>query len=109
VSAPDSLDSALERETWEEAGLRLPVLQALRHGGCFSTRRPSTDGGGTGYVVEQIHWYAATLPEGVQPVNQDGEVERFALLARPVLARQLEQHGFTEDAALILADYLGLG
>nr|WP_315244996.1 NUDIX domain-containing protein [uncultured Albidiferax sp.] len=108
VSAADNLDTALERETWEEAGLRLPTLQALRSGGVLTTRRPSTDSGGAGYVVEHIHWYACTLPGGVEPQNQDGEVQGFALLEPALLAQQLEQGAFTDDAALILADYLGL-
>lgn len=108
VSAADSLDNALERETWEEAGLRLPTLQALRPGGQLTTRRPSTDSGGAGYVVEHIHWYACTVPEFVEPVNQDGEVQGFALLAPALLAQQLEEGVFTDDARLILAAYLGL-
>ncbi|MBC7681729.1 MAG: DUF4743 domain-containing protein [Ferruginibacter sp.] len=108
VSAADSLDAALERETWEEAGLRLSTVQALRSGGRLTTRRPSTDSGGAGYVVEHIHWTTCTLPEGMKPANQDGEVQGFALLAPALLAQQLEQGMFTDDAALILANYLGL-
>jgi 8-oxo-dGTP pyrophosphatase MutT (NUDIX family) len=108
VSAADSVPSALERETWEEAGLQLQQLQGLRPGGRLTTRRPSTDSGGAGYVVEHIHWYVCTLAEGVAPANQDGEVQGFALLPPDVLAGQLAQGLFTDDAALILAEYLGL-
>ena len=67
---------------------------------------PSSDSGGAGYVVEHIHWYACTLPAGVEPVNQDAEVADFALLAPALLAQQLEEGAFTDDARLILADYL---
>jgi 8-oxo-dGTP pyrophosphatase MutT (NUDIX family) len=108
VSAADSVPSALERETWEEAGLQPQQLQGLRPGGRLTTRRPSTDSGGAGYVVEHIHWYVCTLAEGVAPANQDGEVQGFALLPPDVLAGQLAQGLFTDDAALILAEYLGL-
>lgn len=108
VSAADSIPTALERETWEEAGLRPPQMQDLRLGGRLTTRRPSTDSGGAGYVVEHIHWYACTLAEGVAPANQDGEVQAFALQPPATLAEQLAQGLFTDDAALILADYLGL-
>ncbi|WP_367847246.1 NUDIX domain-containing protein [Rhodoferax sp. WC2427] len=106
VAAADNLDTALERETWEEAGLRLPTLQALRPGGQLTTRRPSTDCGGAGYVVEHIHWYACTVPAGLEPQNQDGEVQAFALLDPAELLQQLAQGAFTDDATLILADYL---
>ena len=78
VSAADSLQTALERETWEEAGLVLSSLQDVVWGGRITTRRPAADGGGAGYVIEHIDWYRSTVPEGVVPVNQDGEVERFA-------------------------------
>lgn len=108
VSAADSLDTALARETWEEAGLRLPTLHGLRLGGQWTTRRPSPDSGGAGYLVEHIYWYACTLPEGMEPVNQDGEVHAFALLAPAQLVQNLKEGVFTDDATLILADYLGL-
>ncbi len=108
VSAADTLEAALVRETWEEAGLQPEQLHGLRLGGQRTTRRPSTDSGGAGYVVERIHWYACTLPAGVEPQNQDGEVAQFALLQRGVLLTQLEQGAFTDDAALILADYWGV-
>ncbi|WP_394788256.1 NUDIX domain-containing protein [Rhodoferax sp.] len=108
VSAADTIATALERETWEEAGLRRPTLDRLYLGGQLTTRRPSTDSGGAGYVVEHIHWYACTVPAGMEPVNQDGEVAGFALLAPAALAQQLEAGAFTDDATLIMADYLGL-
>jgi len=107
VSAVDTVQTALVRETWEEAGLRIDTLRALRHGGFVSTRRPSDDGGGAGYVVERIDWFAATLPEGLAPQNQDGEVERFALIDEAELWRRMLAGEFTTEAALILAAYLG--
>ena len=108
VSAVDSVDTALERETWEEAGLRLPQLQGLRYGGQITTRRPADDGGGAGYVVEHIAWYACTVPEGVVPLNQDGEVEKFERMDPATSIALMAQGGFTAEAALILADYFGL-
>lgn len=107
VSAQDDLDGALARETWEEAGLRLDALQDLRHGGCFALNQPSDEGDGCGYIQERIHWYVATLPDGVQPDNQDGEVQGFALLpAQQVLAWAGEER-FTPEAALVWAAYWG--
>jgi len=106
VSAADSLETALERETWEEAGLVLASLQDVAWGGRITTRRPAADGGGAGYVVEHIDWYRCTVPDGMAPVNQDGEVERFGLVSREQLVAGLHQGEFTTEAALILSDSL---
>lgn len=107
VSAEDSLDTALARETWEEAGLRLAALRDLRCGGAFELHQPSDEGDGCGYILERIHWYVATVPDGVLPDNQDGEVQGFALLpAQQVQAWAAEQR-FTPEAALVWAGYWG--
>jgi 8-oxo-dGTP pyrophosphatase MutT (NUDIX family) len=101
VPASDTLQQALERETWEEAGLRLHQLASLAYGGRIATRRPST-GGRAGYVVEQIDWYRCTIPDGVTPANQDGEVARFVAMRKDELRNRLVQEEFTTEAALIL-------
>jgi ADP-ribose pyrophosphatase YjhB (NUDIX family) len=103
VPASDSLQQALERETWEEAGFRLAQLRDLQWGGRVAIRRPAGDGQDGGYVVEQIDWYRCEIPAGTVPVNQDGEVAQFALLPGEDVARRLLQGEFTTEAALILA------
>lgn len=103
ISGADTLDSALARETWEEAGLHLSELQALRHGGRIHTCRPARDGGGAGYLDEHLDWYHCTVPDGLVPVNQDGEVERFALMDGHELLQKIQQNGFTLEAMLIQA------
>lgn len=107
VSAADSLPQALARETWEEAGLRVEALQDLRHGGHVDFSRPSREGGGAGYMRERIDWFCAQVPEGVEPSNQDGEVERFDLLPLDGLRTQVAQGLFTLEAGLVIAGYLG--
>ena len=107
VSAADTLAQALARETWEEAGLRIETLAQLRHGGCVDFSRPSREGGGVGYMRERIDWFSAQLPAGVQPCNQDGEVERFELLAPGVVRERLAHGLVTLEAGLVLADFLG--
>jgi 8-oxo-dGTP pyrophosphatase MutT (NUDIX family) len=106
VPAGESVPQALARETWEEAGLRMEQLEALAPGGCVSLRRPTGDGRGTGYVVEDIDWFQCVLPDGLAPVNQDGEVARFCLLTTDELRGRLLQDEFTLEAALILAQAL---
>lgn len=107
VSAEDDRDTALARETWEEAGLRLERLQDLRYGGVFELNQPSDEGDGCGYIRERIHWYAAAVPEGVVPDNQDGEVQGFALLPAGEVQAMAAQEQFTPEAALVWAAYWG--
>lgn len=102
VPAGESLESALARETLEEAGLALSQLEGLCWGGRIPTRRPSGDIEG-GYVVEHIDWFSCVLPVGITPHNQDGEVERFLLLDGHQLVRKLLSGEFTLEAALVLA------
>jgi 8-oxo-dGTP pyrophosphatase MutT (NUDIX family) len=94
VAAGDTLDTALERETWEEAGW-------------VHQRRPAGDGTRHGYLVEDIAWSRCVLPEGVVPSNQDGEVERFECVPPDEVVARLQQGLFTDEAALILLQALG--
>jgi 8-oxo-dGTP pyrophosphatase MutT (NUDIX family) len=100
VPACDSLAQALERETWEEAGLRIGQFTQLQHGGRIATRRPSD--GKAGYVVEFIDWYRCVVPKGVVPANQDGEVAQFRLMDAGELQGRLVRDEFTLEAALVL-------
>ena len=108
VSAADTLETALERETWEEAGLRLAQLQDLQSGGWLQLRRPSHDGTRHGYMVEDIAWSCCTLRDGVVPENQDGEVARFECVPREEVLARLQRGLFTDEAALVLVQALGL-
>ena len=101
VSAADTLQQALERETWEEAGLRLPELLGSEHGGQVDFSRPSREGGGVGYMVERIDWFRCTVPDGLEPRNQDGEVERFELWSPAQVRECIAAGGFTLEAALV--------
>ena len=103
VAARDTQQQALVRETWEEAGLALDALQDVTHGGRVGIRRPSGADEEPGYTVEGIDWYRCTVPEALVPVNQDGEVARFALLDQRELLCKMQQGEFTLEAALILA------
>jgi len=106
VSSAETLDSALEREIWEEAGLRLDQLQNMARGGVLTIRKPAVDGNGAGYVVEDIDWYTCTLPDDVVPVNQDGEVAQFNLMTSDEVIAAMQRGEFTLEAALILVEVL---
>lgn len=101
VPASDDMEQALRRETWEEAGLRLEQVQDLHYGGRIVTRRPMPELA-HGYVVEVIDWCTGTLPDGVVPRNQDGEVAAFRAVPPPEVTALLEQDALTIDAALVL-------
>ena len=107
VSAEDTVETALKRETWEEAGLDLADLQNLHYGGRQSNCRPSIDGA-SGYMQEFIEWYVATVPDGLTPNNQDGEVAQFVLIDEAQLLAAMQRGDFTLEAALIFASVLKL-
>jgi 8-oxo-dGTP pyrophosphatase MutT (NUDIX family) len=107
VPARDGVEEALARETWEEAGLRLAQVQGLRYGGHLLTRRPFREQQ-HGYVVERLDWYACSLPEGVEPANQDGEVAGFRCMPPAEVEMLLEREAFTIDASLIVEGAFGL-
>ena len=102
VSADESIATTLARETWEEAGLRISELDAVRPFTRISVRRPVTDG----YMVEHIEVFEAVVPDALVPQNQDGEVERFDCIAPHELHERLRADAFTLEAALILASWL---
>lgn len=99
MAAGESVATTLERETWEEAGLRLAELREVRLTDRFTIRRPVSDG----YLVEHFEVFEAVVPDGVVPNNQDGEVAAFALITLDELRAQLAADAFTHEAALILA------
>ena len=107
VSSVDTVETALERETWEEAGLNIADLKNLRYGGRQSNCRPSSDGA-AGYMQEFIEWYVATLPDGLMPINQDGEVAQFALIDQAHLLAGMQRGEFTLEASLIMASLMKL-
>ena len=101
VAAGEATLATLARETMEEAGLDVARLGAVTHDGRITVRRPVAGG----YMVEHIEVYSATLPQGAEPRNLDGEVERFECLPIRVLGDWLAQGRFTLEATLILGPW----
>ena len=98
IAAGESVETALARETWEEAGLDVAALIGLQRLAPILLRRPVEEG----YLVERLEVYDAVVPEGLRPENHDGEVQRFACLDRPTLGAWLANGRFTLEASLIL-------
>lgn len=104
VADRESLAQTLERETWEEAGLRLAELTGLRPHGTLLVRRPVAEG----YMVERIAVYEAVVPGHLVPENQDGEVQRFECVDEATLRARLVADAFTLEAALAMVRVLQL-
>jgi 8-oxo-dGTP pyrophosphatase MutT (NUDIX family) len=104
VSAGESIEDTLVRETWEEAGLHVEQLRDVAACGQLVVRRPVK----SGYMVEHIHLHDATIPHASTPQNQDGEVAAFECLSIGDLHARLHDNAFTLEAALILAQLLAL-
>lgn len=102
IAAGETLAQTLARETMEEAGLEIAALRDVRATDRITVRRPVPDG----YMIEHIVVHEAVVPEGVVPVNRDGEVARFDLLDTRGLVERLAQDAFTLEAALILLGVL---
>lgn len=102
MSADESVRETLARETWEEAGLRLEELDALRPLGHLQIRRPVKEG----YMVERAVLFQAVLPRSLSPQNQDGEVAGFACVTDDELRAGLAAGRYTLEAALIHAHAL---
>jgi len=98
VTAGESIATTLARETDEEAGLAIDALEDLAPAGRITIRRPVSDG----YMIEHIEVFEAVVPDGLEPVNRDGEVDRFEKLGPTALVERLAQDRFTLEAALIL-------
>jgi len=98
VTAGEAVGTTLMRETMEEAGIDVALLCDLVHGTPILIRRPVREG----YMVERIEVFRGVVPDGVEPVNRDGEVERFERLDDAALLARLAAGEFTLEATLIL-------
>jgi 8-oxo-dGTP pyrophosphatase MutT (NUDIX family) len=101
VPAGESLEQALEREAWEEAGLELDRLE-VHHGRTFHVRRPVSEG----YQSERIHVYETTLSADAPCRNQDGEVAVIEFRSLPDVVDAIERDEFTLESALATLESL---
>jgi 8-oxo-dGTP pyrophosphatase MutT (NUDIX family) len=101
VPAGETLERALEREAWEEAGLALDRLEVHR-GRSFHVQRPVPEG----WQSERIHVYETSLAADAVLGNQDGEVAAIERRALPAVLDAMEHDEFTLEAALATLESL---
>ena len=92
---------AVLREGWEEAGL-LPVqMQGLVAGRRLRLARDVPEG----FQREELSVFDLALPDGVLPLNQDGEVHSHRLLPLDEALAHAAAGDMTVDAALVTLDF----
>ncbi|HEY6134741.1 MAG TPA: DUF4743 domain-containing protein [Rubrivivax sp.] len=90
------------REGWEEAGLDAAQMQAVQAGRVIEIDRDVPEG----RQFERLHVFDLLLPAGLQPCNQDGEVESLQCEPLERAIRQAAGDEMTVDAALATLDFL---
>ena len=98
ISAGETPELALGRESWEEAGLLPEHLVNSRRCGLFRVERVLPEG----YQVEIVSVVDCVLDAGVVPVNQDGEVVAIRRAAPDEVLTMVGAGLFTLEAALSL-------
>lgn len=98
VSATESDALALERESWEEAGLPAACLHASVSMGEYCVRRILPEG----YQVEWVGVTDVVVPTDVVPCNQDGEVVQIRTASPDEVADMIAQDLFTLEACLAM-------
>jgi 8-oxo-dGTP pyrophosphatase MutT (NUDIX family) len=91
----------LVREGWEEAGLTPEVMRRALPGRVIQLLRDIPDG----LQFEWIHAFDLQLHDHDLPVNQDGEVQAFSLLAVADALAIAAGNDMTADAALVTLDF----
>ena len=103
VSAAETPESALVRESWEEAGLLPHHLKEGRRSGQFLVRRILPEG----YQIEHVTVVDTVLGPEVVPENQDGEVVALRTATPAEVLEMVADGVFTLEAALAMKISLG--
>jgi 8-oxo-dGTP pyrophosphatase MutT (NUDIX family) len=103
IAAGMDAEGTLVKEAAEEAGLGREVVDQAVYAGSlrYTTLRPE------GLRRDRIHCYDLVLPEDIEPVATDGEVEAFELWPIDYVIEVLrDTDGFKFNVSLVLVDFL---
>ncbi|SCK09687.1 DUF4743 domain-containing protein [Vogesella sp. LIG4] len=100
IAAGETLQVALEREGWEEAGIPASKLELLPQAALLLAERPVA----RGLHREWLHVFDVWLDTQEIPQNQDGEVEAHLLMPLAEVEQHLINGQFMSDAALAAID-----
>ena len=101
VPAEETLQQTLDREAWEEAGLRMDS-GSLTRVSSFQVKRPVTEG----LQSEIIHVYDALLAPNTTLANQDGEVAAIERRSLNDVIEAIGREEFTLESALTTLESL---
>lgn len=102
IAAGETLQIALEREGWEEAGIPAGKLELLPQAALLLAERPVQ----RGLHREWLHVFDVWLNQQEIPQNQDGEVEAHLLMSLAEVEQHIINGQFMSDAALVAIDCL---
>ncbi len=103
IAAGMDAEGTLLKEAAEEAGFAQDIVDHAVYVGSlrYTTLRPE------GLRRDRIHCYDLVLPEEIEPVASDGEVESFELWPVDYVIEVLrDTDGFKFNVALVLIDFL---
>jgi 8-oxo-dGTP pyrophosphatase MutT (NUDIX family) len=99
LPAGETCASCAVRELAEEAGIDAMLAQTAVPMAGVTTCREVPEG----WHYETLWVYNLLLPEGLTPVNQDGEVSEFMCLSPHEVVQAIADKHFTPDAACVIA------
>ncbi|MFC3530902.1 DUF4743 domain-containing protein [Vogesella facilis] len=102
IAAGETVQIALEREGWEEAGIPAGKLELLPQRALLLAERPVL----RGLHREWLYVFDLWLSPSEIPQNQDGEVEAHILVPLAEVEQHIINGQFMSDAALVAIDCL---
>lgn len=103
ISAGETIQSCVERELWEEAGIQSTQLKNLLPIGIIDVKRAISS---NQVHNESLFTFDLLLDENLLPINQDGEVDHFANFTIEQTIDLILSDCMTKDAAIVTADFI---